>query len=276
MSYGLESLSTEEGYEQISKRMENGTVPVKTAQIAQCEMVVTASGASEERNTVVTTNIYETVVIKRIRRFWNYKTSIKTVKALAISFGQTFGVPLSASEIALFNSICATDGNKFESRYNYVQTTETNLALIIRRLLSIFKSPIPDQEVIKLLARVQDCMEGAIAEMIPSCSAETHNQDAWTVMAQVFLATCGKDVPYVQVFAWFGSKSGAYKPNKYSEHNSRVIDELMTRFLFHQVELLFTCPAAPILPVESAPEGECHGWSMHDGKWVETKGKIAA
>jgi hypothetical protein len=251
MNYQKTAFQAKAGEQVISQRILNNTVPIKTTTFPQTDMSVNAKGEVVQKVTTITTNIYESSIIRRIKKFWNKTADLATVKQIAILFAKQHGGELLATEMTLFNSIASTDGNEFESKYHYFQYSHKVLETKLRKALTIFKTPLPDVEVKKLMLRIQDCNEGAIAELIQSAGAETHRKDAWTVVAQLFLATCKKELPYVQVFAWMGAKSGAYKPNKWNDRHAMIVDDYITRFLFHQVYLLWTCEIVP--PFTSEP-----------------------
>jgi len=228
----------------------NNTCPTSTTSYDNTEVWIDEQGMLRERVTTVTTNIYESTKVKRIKRFWSKTDKLDSVKELAISFANLHGSPLTRPEVDLFNSMAVTDGIKFESKYNYFQTKLEGLKSVMRYAVDVYKTRMTEEDILKLRLRIEACNEGAITEMILSDSAETHNQDAWTVVTQVFFATCKKELPVVQILSWYGAKSGAYKPGKWSPTNAHTVDMIITKFLNAHVGLMFTCTQAPELVSE--------------------------
>jgi hypothetical protein len=232
----------------------NSTVPFETKTFTTFETYIDDKGNVRDREVNTTVNIYESKKVKRIKRFWSRRDKLDSVKYLALVMSDEFGSALNKRELELFNSIAITDGNEFESRYNYLQTPHETMDEVIRKALSIYKTHLPEPEVVKLIERVKRCDDNAISEVIVSDDAEVHAEKAWTVVSQIFLATCKKELPFVQVLTWYGKKSGSYKPGKFSVDNSKLVDVYITRFLLQQVGLMFSCKGVKELKTELQQE----------------------
>jgi predicted HNH restriction endonuclease len=225
----------------------NATVPKETKTWEEKETLI-VDGKTVERVVTKSYAIYDSVKVRRIKTFWKRSDKLDTVKPLAIKFAAKYGQRLTEQEIALFNQIAVTDGIKFESKYNYFQFKHGDqLERALRAALEVYATKLPDLEVSKLYSRIESCQDGAIAEVVNSDAAETHSQNQWTVITQVFLATCKPQFPVVQVLTWYGAKSGGYKAGKWSQANAATVDRIITKFLNAQLGLIFTCKDSPVL-----------------------------
>jgi predicted HNH restriction endonuclease len=225
----------------------NATVPKETKTWEEKETLI-VDGKTVERVVTKSYAIYDSVKVRRIKTFWKRSDKLDTVKPLAIKFAAKYGQRLTEQEIALFNQIAVTDGIKFESKYNYFQFKHGDqLERALRAALEVYATKLPDLEVSKLYSRIESCQDGAIAEIVNSDAAETHSENQWTVITQVFLATCKPQFPVVQVLTWYGAKSGGYKAGKWSQANAATVDRIITKFLNAQLGLIFTCKDSPVL-----------------------------
>ena len=232
----------------------NATVPFESKTYTTYETYIDEKGNVRDREVTTTVNIYESKKVKRIKRFWSRRDKLDSVKYLAQVFADEFGGALTKKELEQFNSIAFTDGNEFESKYNYLQTPHETMEDVLRKALSIYKTRLAETDVLKMIERVKRCDDNAISEVIVSDDAEVHSENAWTVVSQVFLATCKKELPFVQVLTWYGTKSGSYKPGMFSVENSKIVDVLVTRFLLQQLGLMFSCSGVKVLRTDLQQE----------------------
>ena len=225
----------------------NDTVP-KDTKTWEEKVTTIVDGKTVEKVITRSYAVYQSVKVRRIKTFWKRSDKLDTVKPLAIAFAAKYGQKLTEQEIALFNQIAVTDGIKFESRYNYFQFKHgEQLERALRAAVEVFSTKLADIEITKLYSRLESCQDGAIAEIINSDAVETHSENQWTVVTQVFLATCKPEFPVVQVLTWYGAKSGGYKAGKWSEANAVTVDKIITKFLNAHLGLIFTCKDAPVL-----------------------------
>ncbi len=225
----------------------NDTVPKETKTWQEKETTI-VDGKTVERVVTKSYAVFQSTKVRRIKTFWKRSEKLDTVKPLAIAFAAKYGKRLSTQEIALFNEIAVTDGIKFESRYNYFQFKHgEQLEKALKAAVEVFGTKLPDLEITKLYSRLESCQDGAIAEVINSDAVETHTENQWTVVTQVFLATCKPEFPVVQVLTWYGAKSGGYKAGKWSQQNAVTVDKIITKFLNAHLGLIFTCKDAPVL-----------------------------
>lgn len=225
----------------------NDTVP-KDQKTWEEKVTTIVDGKTVEKVITRSYAVYQSVKVRRIKTFWKRSDKLDTVKPIAIAFAAKYGQKLTPEEIALFNEIAVTDGIKFESRYNYFQFKHgEQLEKALRAAVDVFATKLPDIEITKLYSRLESCQDGAIAEIVNSDAVETHNENQWTVVTQVFLATCKPEFPVVQVLTWYGAKSGGYKAGKWSEANAVTVDKIITKFLNAHLGLIFTCKDSPVL-----------------------------
>ena len=221
-------------------------VPVKTETKTETVTFIGEDGKVHEKQVTRTYNIYETVKVKRVKKFWTETMDLKSVRDVIVAFVKQQAPELSDDELRLFNTIAYTDGVKFESRYNYFQVKEADLTLeLFAAALEVYKTKLSQEEITKFLQRIQACEEEFVLEVINEKEAEVFSSTAWTVVVQIFAATCGKDIPALQVMSWAASKSGSYKPGQYSESNAATVDRIVSKFLLANLGLLFTCKDVP-------------------------------
>jgi hypothetical protein len=189
--------------------------------------------------------VNKSLKIKKVRKYWTKKYNLTSVSSIIAGFTKKFATELSDSELALFNSIAITDGNEFESEYNYVQVKEKDLEPVLRKVLKVFKTPLCEDDIRHLMYELKECKDEAIVKILDTKPIEVHTSDSWKVCFEVFFATCGKNIPAVQMFAWSGCKSGAFHKNLCNPKNSKIVDQIITRWLARQIYLLFTCKDAP-------------------------------
>lgn len=183
---------------------------------------------------------------KKIRRYWTKSYNLTSVASLVAGFTKKYALELTDAELALFNSIAVTDGNELESKYNYVQVKEEFLEPTLRKVLQVFKTPLCEADIKALANEIGECKDEAIVKILDTRPIEVDREDLWTVCLEVFFATCGKEIPAVQMFAWSGCKSGAYHKGLCSRGNRDVIDKIITRWLARHIYLLFTCKDVPV------------------------------
>jgi hypothetical protein len=189
--------------------------------------------------------VNKSLKIKKVRKYWTKKYNLASVTSIIAGFTKKFAPELSDAELALFNSIAITDANEFQSDYNYVQVKEKDLEPVLRKVLKVFKTPLCEDDVRHLQHELKECKEEAIVKILDTKPIEVDTEDAWTVCFEVFFATCGKNVPAVQMFAWSGCKSGAYHKRLCNPNNRAIVDKIITKWLARQIYLLFTCKDAP-------------------------------
>ena len=221
-------------------------VPIKTETKTETVTFIGEDGKVHEKQVTRTYNIYETVKVKRVKKFWSETFNLKSVRDVVVAFVQKQAPELSDDELKLFNTIAYTDGVKFESRYNYFQVKEEDLTEeLFAAALEVYKTKLSQEEQFKFLQRIRSCEEEFVLEVINEKEAEVFSSTAWTVVVQIFAATCGKDIPALQVLAWAAAKSGSYKPGQYSESNAGTVDTIVSKFLLANLGLLFTCKDVP-------------------------------
>lgn len=221
-------------------------VPVKTETKVETVTYIGEDGRVHEKQVTRTYNIYETVKVKRVKKFWTETLNLKSVRDVVVEYVRQQAPELTDDELRLFNTIAYTDGIKFESRYNYFQVKEEDLTMeLFASALEIYKTKLSQEEIFKFLQRIKACEADFVLEVINEKEAEVFSSSAWTVVVQIFAATCGKDIPALQVMAWAASKSGSYKPGQYSESNAATIDTIVSKFLLANLGLLFTCKDVP-------------------------------
>lgn len=220
--------------------------PVKTETKVETVTFIGEDGKVHEKQVTRTYNIYETVKVKRVKKFWTETLNLKSVRDVIVEYVKQQAPELTDDELKLFNTIAYTDGIKFESRYNYFQVKEEDLTIeLFSSALEIYKTKLSQEEIFKFLQRIKACDQDFILEVINEKEAEVFSSSAWTVVVQIFAATCGKDIPALQIMAWAASKSGSYKPGQYSEANAATIDRIVSKFLLANLGLLFTCKDVP-------------------------------
>jgi succinate dehydrogenase flavin-adding protein (antitoxin of CptAB toxin-antitoxin module) len=223
-------------------------VPVKTETKVETVTYIGEDGKVHEKQVTRTYNIYETVKVKRVKKFWTETLNLKSVRDVIVEYVKNQAPELSDEELKLFNTIAYTDGIKFESRYNYFQVKEDDLSLeLFSSALEIYKTKLSQEEIAKFLQRIKACDDNFILEVINEKEAEVFSSSAWTVVVQIFAATCGKEIPALQIMAWVASKSGSYKPGQYSESNAATVDRIISKFLLANLGLLFTCKDVPAI-----------------------------
>jgi hypothetical protein len=210
------------------------------------ESYIGEDGKIYEKSVTKSYKYYVSIKTKRIKKFWSESYNLHSVRDVIVGFASRYGGPLTDDQLALFNKIAYTDGIKFESIYNYFQVKEENLDAVFRTAINVFKTSICESDIKNWLARIHDCNQDFILEVVPSDIAEVHRSDAWTVVSQVFACACSKDIPAMQILAWAATKSGSYKPGMYSEKNAQTVDDLITQFLNANLGLLFTCKDVPV------------------------------
>ena len=244
---GEKSYELKEGEELEEEYEINNTVPSDTKTWEE-KVTTIVDGKTVEKVITKSYAVYQSVKVRRVKTFWKRSDKLESIKPIAIAFAAKYGKKLTESEIKLFNEIAITDGIKFESRYNYFQFKHgEQLEKALRAAVEVYGTQLPDVEISKLYSRVENCQDGAIAEVINSDAVETHSENQWTVVTQVFLATCKPEFPVVQVLTWYGAKSGGYKAGKWSHSNAATVDRIITKFLNAHLGLIFTCKDAPVL-----------------------------
>lgn len=219
--------------------------PVTTTCV-EVESTILPDGRLVNRTITRQVTINHSIKVKEIKKFWTKKYNLLSVTSLIAGFTKKYAQELTDNELALFNSIAVTDGNEFESNYNYVQAEEKYLDVVLRKVLKVFKTPLCEDDIKYLLNEIKECKKEAVVRLLDTRSIEVDREDSWTVCLEVFFATCGKEIPAVQLFAWSGCKSGAYHKGLCSKPNRATVDTIITKWLARQIYLLFTCKDVPV------------------------------
>lgn len=242
---GEKTYELKEGEELEEEYEINNTVPSDTKTWEE-KVTTIVDGKTVEKVITKSYAVYQSVKVRRVKTFWKRSDKLESIKPIAIAFAAKYGKKLTESEIKLFNEIAITDGIKFESRYNYFQVKEEDLTEdLFAAALEVYKTKLSQEEQFKFLQRIRSCEEEFVLEVINEKEAEVFSSTAWTVVVQIFAATCGKDIPALQVLAWAAAKSGSYKPGQYSEANAGTVDTIVSKFLLANLGLLFTCKDVP-------------------------------
>lgn len=205
---------------------------------------------------VKTVQVGKSKITNRVRRFWSKQMEVKSVKLIINQFVSTYGSELSDDEYTLLNAITSSDGNRLTSNYNYLQIKKESLHSTLQQITKDFVSQPSQEDLDKIELQINECKDGAVVSYMNTDKAETHTPTAWTVAAEVLIATCDPTLPALQLYTFSGSKSGNYVPNMYSEPNSEVVDKLITRWLFSHIGLMFRCTKSPTRPPVFVPKAE--------------------
>jgi len=192
-----------------------------------------------------TIKVKKSKLFKRVRSMKKYSVNIGTIRGILPFLAEQEHIELTSEDMQLLNAIVATDGNRFASQYSYTQVLLADLRLTLNSILTGFKAPLSADDVDQIEYQIRTCEGPGFYRVLDTSSKETHTSKLWTVMAEVIVATCAKEKPGVQLFAFSSSKTGTFKPGYYSDENDKTVDGLVTRWLFKQAWLLFNCPDSP-------------------------------
>lgn len=251
----------------------DGVKPI-TKTVTEIVNTILPDGRLSNKTITRQVTINHSLKVKQVKKFWTTKYNLKSVTSLIAGFTKKYAQELSDAELALFNSIALTDNNQFESKYNYVQVKECFLEPVLRKVLKVFRTPLCEDDIKYLASEIRECKNEAIVRILDTRSIEVDREDAWTVCLEVFFATCGKDIPAVQLFTWSGCKSGAYQKGLCSKPNRGTIDAIITKWLARQIYLLFTCKDVPVKRpcIEETTKKREHSHS-HTHSHTDTKKK---
>lgn len=184
--------------------------------------------------------------VRKVQKFWKSTRTIKGVKEIVLAFVEKYGKKTSEDQFKIFNRIAATDGNRYASSYNYVQTSKEKLENTIRAVTGIFQSPLREEDIQRLYTALSTCDENAQVYVPDTRDIHINGETAWTIYAEMFAATCDKETGVVQMFSFSSSKSGGYIDyTQYSVENFNEIRDILTQWLYRNIGLLFTCANMP-------------------------------
>jgi len=235
----------EEGEEIISTQTVESSQKFEPQVVTEEWKVVNPDGTISTFSQTRTIRIKPSKIIRTIKKLTGYSGKISTIRSLLSRFEEDFAQELTDDEYKLFNTIAATDGARYESKYSYVQVRLENLRQTLTEISKFFKSAISSDEIDTLEYQIRNCEDGGFFKVFETNPVEVHTPQAWTFVTEVILATCAKGKPAAQVFGYSASKSGTFIPGYYSEANDKTIDGIASRWLFKTLIKLFQCPASP-------------------------------
>lgn len=227
------------------------TSPSDITEEVQIHTIVNPNGTITNEKVVVRVNKTKKVMTYKIATFWSKTYKVISVKQVILDFVDTYAKETTAADLALFNNIATTDGNRFASAYNYLQVKAENLEAVVRSSISILQVKVTEDDIQEYIKAIRDCNTTAIIRTTATEKIDIMRDDAWTVYAEFYAASCTKGAKGYQLYTFTANKSGAWLPNvcKTPAHLVQafnVIRNILKPWLWRYAGLMFTCTKAPI------------------------------
>ena len=234
------------GEELVSEEVLEGSGP-KSQTVKEVVTVVLPDGRIEQKTITKTITASPSKVVKTVKKYWSKSVKLDVVLEVVKAFGAKNGQELTEDQLTLFNALAAVDGNKYYSKYEYLQVPIEKLGAALQAATSHFIR-IPTQEELDTIElAIRNCESNEpVTRVLNTDFGEIKTATKWKINTEILFSTCGKGKPGVQIFGWSGSKIGGWNPGMFSEPNAETVDALMTQWLYRNLYLLVTCKDVPV------------------------------
>lgn len=209
------------------------------------------NGTITNEKVIVRVNTTKTIKSYKIRTNWTKKYTVSSVKNYVLEFVDTYAKEVTSADLELFNRIATTDGNRFASAYNYLQVKAENLDAVVRASISILQVKLSERDILEYIADIRNCTHGSVVRTTATELIDIIRDDAWTVYAELYAASCTKNAKGYQLYTFTANKSGSWLPgvvetSEALEQAFKVIRNILKPWLWRYAGLMFTCTKAPI------------------------------
>ena len=233
------------GEELVSEEVIEGSGP-KSQTVKEVVTVVLPDGRIEQKTLTKTLTASPSKVVKTVKKYWSKSVKLDVVLEVVKAFGAKNGQELTEDQLALFNALAAVDGNKYYSKYEYLQVPIEKLGAALQAATAHFIRVPTQEELDTIELAIRNCESNEpVTRVLNTDFGEIKTATKWKINTEILFSTCGKGKPGVQIFGWSGSKIGGWNPGMFSEPNAETVDALMTQWLYRNLYLLVTCKDVP-------------------------------